>query len=207
MTVPGGRIVASEGDLEVSGRPAKNDGSVVESHSTQTGRRKPPAVRSLLPAVIAVVAAALIVLVYFIALTPSTEPPVDVYSKPSPPEDAVSSDIVPLSILTYEAMTVDHEGGSWTVYDRTTAVYENGAIISVTKWLNSSYVSQYLETERESYSESDGALVCERCGDDQWLTYSSPGDCAFMWQKGCWLFVAWAEDDDARNTAASELPY
>jgi len=207
MTVPGGGIVASEGGLEASGRPAKNDSIVVESHSTRAGCGKPPAVRRLLPAVIAVVAAVLIVLVYFIALTPSTEPPVDVYSKPSPPEDAVPSDIVPLSLLTYEAMTVDHEGGSWTVYDRTTAVYENGAIISVTKWVDSSYVSQYLETERESYSELDGSLVCERCGDNQWLAYSSPGDCAFMWQKGCWLFVVWAEDDETRNTAASELPH
>ena len=200
--------MASGGDSGTQDSSAEGGHSEVGIRSRLTGGRGSPTPKGYRVAILAVaVAAALIVLVIIVVFAPGVAPPVDVYSKPSPPDDAVPSDIVPSSLGIYGQMSYSEGGGEWTVFESASAVYENGALIVVYRYSEAWYVDESIEMARQDYSELPGSLVCETSGADHWLTYSAPGDSAFMWQKDCWLFIAWAEDDETRNAAASSLAY
>ena len=183
-------------------RRALSPGST-DRPKTRAGRPVPMKYAVIVLAVIIV--ASVIIFVSFSSIN-QVPPPVDVYSKPAPPEGSDALSILPASILDNPRSDIQYQNA--TNLNITTCWYDGGIVVEVQNYSSSSFASSCLSASCEMWGESESYdVTSHESGDEYWYAFSGSGISVFSWQKDIWVFFVQAPDDGTRNAAADQLPY
>lgn len=131
--------------------------------------------------------------------------PVDVYSKPTPPEGTDPYTVLPMSACGAECISVVNVTS--VGYERANALYEGSIFIQVTDFAYESDASSYVSYWATHYESLPGSVSHLDVGSKHWMTYSTGSSSLFMWQKDTWVIEVLAPDSETRNSVAAALPY
>lgn len=186
---------------ESGGDPATSSGPM-DAPTTRAGR---PATTKLVIIVLAILIAAIVILFAFFPLASPATPPVDVYSKPSPPEGTQMLSIFPSTVLDNPCTNVKCQNG--TGINITTCEYSDGIAIEVRNFSSEWYASSSLDSSRYFWESNSYDVTHYESEGERWFCLSGTDLSIFCWQKGTWVFEVFATDDATRNAVAELLPY
>lgn len=151
----------------------------------------------------AIIVASVVIFVSFFPFT-QVHPPVDVYSKPVPPEGTDVLSILPASILGHPLSRIQYQNA--TYLNITICWYDGGIVVEAQNYSTVHSAQNYLCIGCEMF-EAVYDVTSHESGDEYWYAFSNPQFSVFSWQKGIWVFFVQAPDDATRNAAADQLPY
>lgn len=199
-------VVASGGNPETPNPSAEDGHSDAGTQPRLSGRLRPRSPRRYLLAIAGVVVAVVLVAsVVILAIEPVPEPPVDVYSKPTPPEGTELLSIFPTSILG--CLRTDVKCQNSSNLNITTCHYGEEIVVEVANFSWAASASSTLSTGHEFYKSIGYNVTYSESEDEHWYTFTATGVSGFSWQKDIWVFWVQGPDGEARDAAASALPY
>ena len=153
---------------------------------------------------IVVILAVVVVIVLAVVLIGSVKPPVDVYSRPTPPSTTAPEALL-LSSLAGHART-NLQTSAVAGYADAIGTYDGNVQVEITRFDLTNAASAYL-TLLSDQSRGSGSSTSVNAGGQHWFTFTGSGTSYFAWRKEGWVFEVTAPTDAVRNQVAGALGY
>ncbi|MEE9164625.1 MAG: hypothetical protein V3U17_07550 [Thermoplasmata archaeon] len=156
---------------------------------------------------VGVIVAVVVIVAVFVGslLLGAFGPPVDVFSRPTPPTSESPESLLPQFVVgnaLFEVVT--DQGSGWV---DAIGTYDGGIEIEITLWSSSGNAASYLDGVAEFWRDSSGSTVSQQIGEVHWFTHNEGGLSIFGWRKGVWTFEIYAPDETMRNQVVEGLTF